>query len=97
MEPRSEKASATAAAEYGVRWLCAEAAPAVAAAGRDSVRQRQWWWRQRATAMCGDGMRLVSRRDGKWNSHGGNKNMSKLCPDINLHNVGGTFCKFVFL
>ena len=64
----SAKASATAAAEYGVRRLCAAAAPAVAAAGRDSVRQRQWR-RQRATATCGDGVsacvRLVSRQDGK--------------------------------
>ena len=60
----SAKASATAAVEYGVRRLCAAAAPAELAAGRDSVRQRQWW-RQRVTATCGDGVRLVSRRDGK--------------------------------
>ena len=60
----SEKASAMAAAEYGVRRLCAAAAPAVAAAGSSRVRQRQWW-RQRAKGTCGDGVPLVSRRDGK--------------------------------
>ena len=64
----SAKAFATAAAEYRMRRLCAAAAPAVAAAGRDSVRQRQWR-RQRATATCGEGVsacvRLVSRQDGK--------------------------------
>ena len=28
---------------------------------------------------------------------GKKKYLSKMCPDINLHNVGGTLCKFVFL
>jgi hypothetical protein len=60
----SEKASATAAAEYVVvRWLRAAVVSEVAVAGSGSLRQRQR--RRRAAAACGGGVRLFSvTRDG---------------------------------
>ena len=56
-----------------------------------------------AVAACDGGGGGVRRRraallrDKGWHVEGGDENMPKICPDINLQNVGGVFCKFVFL
>jgi hypothetical protein len=49
-----------------------------------------------AAEACGGGVWLFSvTRDGTL--RGDMKIYVNICPDINLQNVGGTFCKFVFL